>query len=180
MGLGLMMGILGLSLPTPAAIDANSVLQLNYPLFLFLVALGAGYWIYRRQGIRSGGYAIAPVLAIVLLKPFVAVYFLVGCWLVYWLTQEYCRRTLTVGLNRYVVVLYLSTLYLWGTELLLRGLDPSLPVLQGSYLLDIAMLSYVNDAILYRGQGVLRSMVWVTGISMAGIWATNMLSFLMA
>lgn len=167
-------------LPPASTAAAESALQLNYPFIHFFLALGVGYLIYRHQDIRSGGYMVAPVVALVLLQPFTAVHFLVGCIVVYSAAQLFCEWTLTVGLRRYVVVLCLSTLYLWGSELGLRALDPSLPMFEGSaYLLNIAMLSYVNDAILYRTQPVLRCMALLISISMAGIVLVDVLSYLL-
>lgn len=171
----------GILSPTPAIVAPSPAGQLNYPLIHFAIALGTGYLIYRHHDIRSGGYTIAPVVALALLEPFTAVRFLVGCTLVYHATRLFCEWTLTVGLRRYVVVLSLSTLYLWGSELWLQAIDPSLPLFQGSsYLLNIAMLSYVNDAILYRQQSIFRYLVLTTGISMAGIVAVDVFSYLLA
>ncbi len=171
---------LGIQQPFAAATSPQIVLQLNYPLIHFFLALGVGYLIYRQQDIRSGGYMVAPVVALALLNPFTALYFLLGCGMVYTLAQLYCEWTLTVGLRRYVVVLSLSTLYLWGTDLALQSIDPTLPVLQGgSYILNIAMLSYVNDAIVYRDRPVLKYMILLTGISMVGIVVVDIVSYLL-
>ncbi|MEO0986222.1 MAG: poly-gamma-glutamate biosynthesis protein PgsC/CapC [Cyanobacteria bacterium J06639_14] len=183
-----LVGVLGIAsflsatgiLPPASPVDPDLVLQLDYPIIHFFLALGVGYLIYRHQDIRSGGYMVAPLVALILLQPLTAIHFLVGCVLVYGMTQFFCCRTLTVGLQRYVVVLCLSTLYLWGSELGLRSLDPSLPIFQGStHLLSIAMLSYVNDVILYRTQPILRYMALLIGVSMAGILVVDVLRYLL-
>ena len=180
-GLSAIFNLLGILSEIEHVSASNSTLQLNYPLIHFVLALGAGYLIYRYQDIRSGGYMIAPIVALTLLDPFTAIHFLIGCVIVYHGALLFCEWTLTVGLRRYVVVLSLSTLYIWGSELGLSILDPSLAIVQGSsYLLNIAMLSCVNDAILYRHKPVLRYMALMAGISIGGIVAVDMLSYLLA
>ena len=157
-----------------ASTAAASTIQLNYPLVHFFLALGVGYLIYRYQDIRSGGYMVAPVVALTMFDPVTALHFIVGCVVVYVITQCFCDWTLTVGLSRYVVVLCLSTLYLWGTELWVQAAVPGMAIAYGSsYLLNIAMLSVINDAILYRTKQVLKYMTVVVGTSMAGILALS-------
>ncbi|MEM9216560.1 MAG: poly-gamma-glutamate biosynthesis protein PgsC/CapC [Cyanobacteria bacterium P01_F01_bin.150] len=152
----------------------NPVMTLNYPLVHFVLALGVGYLIYRYQDIRSGGYMVAPIVALAMFDPLTAFHFVIGCVLVYHITQRFCERTLTVGLNRYVVVLCLSTLYLWGTELWIQSMMPGIVIAHGSsYLLNIAMLSCVNDAILYHSKSVLKYMTLLVGTSMVGILALS-------
>ena len=169
-----LMNILGIPHINQLASGSDPVMALNYPLVHFVLALGVGYLIYRCQDIRSGGYMVAPIVALAMFDPATALHFLIGCVLVYHLTQLFCEWTLMVGLNRYVVVVCLSTLYLWGTELWVQSMMPGVVIAHGSsYLLNIAMLSCVNDAILYRSKSVLKYMTLLVGTSMVGILALS-------
>jgi hypothetical protein len=96
----------------------KATLQIKYPLIQFYVALAVGYFIYRSQDVRSGGYMVTPVTAALLIQPVSAITFLLGCVLVYLLTQKICQFTLLIGLKRYALVLLLSTSYIWLIELL--------------------------------------------------------------
>ncbi len=178
--------ILGLSLGNSSLVhtainpginlEANPAMQLQYPLIHYFLSLGLGYLIYRHQDIRSGGYMVTPIIALTMFDSLMGLHFLIGCVLVYQIAQWFCERTLTVGLKRYVVVLCLSTLYLWGSELWLHATVPAMAQHIGygsSYLLNIAMLSCVNDAILYRTKPVLRCMALLIATSMVGIWALS-------
>ncbi|MEO0854055.1 MAG: poly-gamma-glutamate biosynthesis protein PgsC/CapC, partial [Cyanobacteria bacterium J06648_11] len=159
LGIAGVLQLSGLLPPLQVTAISNPALQLHYPFIHYSLALGVGYLIYRHQDIRSGGYMVAPVVALLMLQPFAALHFVTGCAFVYVITRLYCEWTLTVGLRRYGIVLCLSTLYLWGSELVLQVIDPSLLAFQGSsYLLNIAMLSYVNDVILYQDKPVFRCM----------------------
>jgi hypothetical protein len=136
-------------------VRGKSTLGLRYPLIQLYVMLGVGYWIYRRANIRSGGYVIAPAAAALLVNPVSAVLFLMGCVVVYFATKAICEATLTVGLNRYALALCLSTIFVWGVELILLELDSTILPFQGSsVLVIIAMLSFVNDSILYGHKNV--------------------------
>ncbi|MEO0804142.1 MAG: poly-gamma-glutamate biosynthesis protein PgsC/CapC [Cyanobacteria bacterium J06642_2] len=171
----------GLLSPLQVTVPSNVALQLHYPYIHYSLALSVGYLIYRHQDIRSGGYMVAPVVAITMLQPFAAIHFITGCAFVYVVTQLYCEWTLTVGLRRYAIVLCLSTLYLWASELILQVIDPSLITFQGSsYLLNIAMLSYVNDAILYQKKPVFRCMTLMLCISAIGIMMIDTFNYLLA
>jgi len=130
-------------------------LALQYPLLQFYAMLGVGYWIYRRVDIRSGGYIIAPAAAALLVNPISAVLFLVGCIVVYFTTKAICEASLIIGLNRYALALYLSTIFVWGIELIFLEIDSTILPFQGSsVLVIIAMLSFVNDSILYNHKNV--------------------------
>jgi hypothetical protein len=62
-----------------------------------------------------------------------------------------------VGLNRYALALCLSTIFVWGVELVFLQLDSTILPFQGSsVLVIIAMLSFVNDSILYGHKNVYR------------------------
>jgi hypothetical protein len=149
---------LGLEFDTIAdMIRGKNTLGLRYPLFQFYVMVGVGYWIYRRINIRSGGYIIAPAAAALLVNPVSAVLFLMGCIAVYFATKAICDASLIVGLNRYALALCLSTIFVWGVELVFLQLDSTILPFQGSsVLVIIAMLSFVNDSILYGHKNVYR------------------------
>ncbi len=133
----------------------KSTLQIKYPLVQFYVALAVGYFIYRFQDVRSGGYMVAPVTAALLIQPISAIVFVLGCILVYLLTQKICQFTLLIGLKRYALVLLLSTTYIWLIELLFAYFDSTILPFQGSNLFAIiAMLSCVNDRILYVNKNI--------------------------
>ena len=133
----------------------KATLQIKYPLVQFYVALAVGYFIYRSQDVRSGGYMVAPVAAALLIQPVSAIAFLLGCVLVYLLTQKICQFTLLIGLKRYALVLLLSTSYIWLIELLFIYFDSTILPFQGSNLFAIiAMLSCVNDRILYANKNI--------------------------
>ena len=141
-------------------------LDLKLPLLQFYLTMAVGYLIYRFRDIRSGGYLVAPVVASMLTQPVSAVMFLLGCFVVYFATKLICELTLIVGLKRYTLVLFLTTAYVWGVELLVAHLDPTILPFQGSYFFVIlAMLSYVNDAILYAHKNVFPYLILTVIIS---------------
>lgn len=129
-------------------------LEFNYPLVQFGLILILGYWIYQHSSVRSGGYIILPVVAGLLMEPLSAVAFSVGCLVVGSLSWLICRHSLIVGLNRYGLVLFLSVVYVWGVELLLVLLNPTLVPFRGlNLLVIIAMITMVNDSLLYWQRG---------------------------
>ncbi|MGK7873665.1 MAG: poly-gamma-glutamate biosynthesis protein PgsC/CapC [Xenococcaceae cyanobacterium] len=131
----------------------------QYPLIQFYIVLAIGYLIYRHKNIRSGGYLVAPAAALLMIHPLSAVLFIIGCFLIYYLTQLICKLSLTIGLNRYGLALFLSAMYTWSIEMLFLHLDTTILPFQGSNILAIiVMMSYVNDAILYQKNGGLRYM----------------------
>jgi Capsule biosynthesis CapC len=146
----------------------SDTLDLKYSLIQFYLALAIGYGVYHFHGIRSGGYLITPITAALLLKPISAITFLLGGFLVYWATQLLTELTLTIGLKRYVLVLYLSTIWVWGTELFLAKIDATiLPFSQSNLLVIIALLSTVNDAILYETKNILPWLTFTVFISLS-------------
>ena len=155
-------------------------LRLKYHIVQFYIALGAGYLIYHFQNVRSGGYMVSPIAAVLLLQPVSAILFLLGCFIVYWITQWICELTLTVGLKRYALVLFLSTIFVWGTELLVAKLDFTILPFQGSnFFVIIALLSYVNDGILYGYKNILPCMILTIAISTTTIIIIDFLSILL-
>jgi hypothetical protein len=129
----------------------KETLKLKYPLIQFYIALVVGYFIYRYADVRSGGYLVAPVAAALLVQPLSALIFLLGCYCVYFLTNLVGNFTLIVGLKRYALALFLSTIFVWTTELLFIYIDSTELPFQGSNIFSIiTMLSYVNDSILYE------------------------------
>ncbi|MDJ0682827.1 MAG: poly-gamma-glutamate biosynthesis protein PgsC/CapC [Xenococcaceae cyanobacterium MO_167.B52] len=141
-------------------------LYLKLPLLQFYMAILVGYLIYRFRDIRSGGYLVSPVVGSMLSQPLSGVMFLLGCFVVYFATKLICNLTLIVGIKRYVLVLFLTTAFIWGVELLVYQLDPTLLPFQGSYFFVIlAMLSYVNDAILYAHKNILPYLILTVVIS---------------
>ena len=133
----------------------KETLQIKYPLVQFYVSLAVGYFIYRWQDVRSGGYMIAPVAVALLTQPISAVAFLLGCFTVYWLTKIICQFTFLIGLKRYALVLVISTVFVWLIELVFAYLDSTILPFQGSNIfVIIAMMSYVNDYILYTDKKI--------------------------
>jgi hypothetical protein len=119
---------------------------------------------------RAGGYLIAPAAAALLLQPLSAVFLFLGVMIVYGLTRFTCEHTLMVGLNRYNLTLYISTVYVWAVEALFLWLDPSLLPFQGSGIFVIVVImSYVNDVLLYGRRDVLPYMLGILAIA-SGIY----------
>lgn len=144
----------------------KETIEIKHSLVQFYIALGIGYFFYHYQDIRSGGYLIAPVAAALLAQPISAIAFFGGCILIYLLTQKICQITLLVGLKRYTMVLLLCTIYIWFLELICVFLDSSILPFQGSNIfVIIAMLSYVNDGILYGEQNIIKFMYYTVLIS---------------
>ena len=138
----------------------QEILRFDYHLFQFYVALGVGYLIYRFKDVRSGGYMVAPVAAALLVKPISGVLFLIGCITVYLVVQTLCQFTLLIGLKRYAVALFFSTLFIWVTELIFINLGFNiLPFQGGNLFVIVAMMSYVNDSILYANKKVIIYMI---------------------
>jgi hypothetical protein len=135
--------------------QGKDTLELKYPLFQFGCTLLAGYLIYRIWNVRSGGYMITPIVAGLLIQPFSALMFLLGCGLTYGLTRMICELTLTIGLKRYVLALWISTIFVWVSEIALIRLDSTVLPFQGSDTFAIiAIMSYANDAILYAKKNI--------------------------
>jgi len=153
---GLGTQLLGLEFDTiQDVVRGKETLWIQYSLLQFYIMLAIGYWVYRRANIRSGGYVIAPAAAALLIEPISAVSFLLGCVLVSVLTKAVCEASLIVGLNRYTLALCFSAIYIWAVELIFLYLDSTiLPFHGSSVLVIIAMLSYVNDSILYGNKNV--------------------------
>lgn len=166
--------LLGLEFDTIAdMIRGKESLRLRYSLLQFYVMLGLGYWIYYRVNIRSGGYIIAPAAAALFVHPISAVLFLVGCIVVYFTTKAICDASLTVGLNRYALTLCLSTIFVWGMELIFIQLDSTILPFQGSsILIIIAMLSFVNDSLLYSHKNVYAYIggILIIAIALGFLW----------
>lgn len=142
----------------PAYADQLDI-EFNYPLIQLGLILLLGYWIYQKSSVRSGGYIVLPAAAALLMEPVSAITFSVGCLLVGSLSWLICRYSLTIGLNRYGLVLFLSVVYVWGVELLLLILNPTVVPFRGlNLLVVIAMITLVNDSLLYWKKGGLKYM----------------------
>lgn len=152
--------VLGLDFDTLEPLYAEKErLKLEYPLLHFYVALAVGYLIYRYKDVRSGGYMVAPIAAALFVKPVSGVIFFIGCFTVYFVVQTICKFTLTIGLKRYAIALFFSTLFVWTVEMLFINYGFDILPFQGSNLfVIIAMMSYVNDSILYSKKNVLSYM----------------------
>lgn len=147
-------------------------LKLRAQLLQFLVALLMGSLLYKRTGLRPGGYMVAPIAASLLLEPISAGLFALGCFGVEagirWLMQQ----SLIIGLQRYVAALLLSIVYVWGMELIFIQVGMEALPFQGNHLLVIiAILSYANDALL---EGAWRVLPW-----MAIMLASSLLTLLL-
>ncbi len=143
-------------------------IEFNYPLLQFGLILVLGYLIYQKSSVRSGGYIVLPTAAALLMQPLSAVTFLVGCLLVGFLSSLVCRYSLTIGLNRYGLVLFMSVVYVWGVELLLLAYNPTLVPFRGlNLLVVIAMITLVNDSFLYWKQGGLKYMTILCLVAIA-------------
>ena len=134
-------------------------LKLRAQIVQFLVALLVGSLLYRRTGMRPGGYMVAPIAAALLLEPLSASLFIFGCLGVETGIRWLMRHSLIIGLQRYVAALLLSIGYVWGMELIFIQLGMEALPFQGNHLLVIiAILSYANDAVL---EGVWRVLPWM-------------------
>jgi hypothetical protein len=154
--------------------STKEILQIHYPLFQFYAALAVSYLFYRFKDVRSGGYMVAPVAAALLVYPVSAIIFLVGCITVYLGVQTICQFTLLIGLKRYVVALFFSTLFVWTTELMFIDFGFNiLPFQGGNLFVIIAMMSYVNDSILYANKKVINYMVLTVLAAMFSLFIAN-------
>ncbi|NEQ18477.1 MAG: hypothetical protein F6K44_34420 [Moorea sp. SIO3E2] len=145
----------------PAYADQLDI-EFNYPMFQFGIVLLLGYWIYQKSSVRSGGYIVLSAAAALLMEPLSAVAFLLGCLLVGTLSWFISRYSLIIGLNRYSLVLFMSVVYVWGVELLVLLVNPTLVPFRGlNLLVVIAMISLVNDALLYWKQGGVKYMTLI-------------------
>lgn len=146
-------------------------LKLRAQLLQFLVALLMGSLLYKRTGLRSGGYMVAPIAASLLLEPLSAGLFAMGCFGVEAGIRWLMQHSLIIGLQRYVAALLLSIVYVWGMELIFIQLGMEALPFQGNHLLVIiAILSYANDAVL---EGAWRVLPW-----MAIMLASSLLTLL--
>ena len=124
------------------------------------MALLVSFVIYYYKGVRAGGYMMAPVSAYLILYPISVASFLIGCVIVRWIVDKVCQYTLTIGLKRYFFSLTFTTFFVWTVELFFLHYRPDVLPFQGSNLLTIiAMLSYVNDSIIYKDKKVIYDMV---------------------
>jgi hypothetical protein len=146
-------------------------INITYSHFSLTITLIISYLIYYFKNVRSGGYLIAPFIVALLVSPVGCYLFFLGFLLVRWLTQWICRWSFTIGLDRYALTLCLSTIYVWGIDLLFIALDSSLlPFLGSSLLIILALMSYVNDSILYADQNIYLYMV----ISVVLAWLVDL------
>ena len=156
-------------------------LKLREQLLQFLVALVVGSVLYKRTGMRPGGYMVAPIAASLLLEPLSAGLFAFGCLGVETGIRWLMRHSLIIGLQRYVAALLLSIGYVWGMELIFIQLGMEELPFQGNHLLVIvAILSYANDAVL---EGVWRVLPWMMvmlGSSLLSLLLTQQLLALFA
>lgn len=153
-----------------------SNIQLRLHALQSLIALTLGALIYKRTGMRPGGYVVAPAAAALLLDPLSAGMFAVGCFAVETGLRALMQHTLIVGLNRYVASLLLSIGFVWGAELLFIrfGLE-ELPF-QGNHLLvTVAILSYANDAVLEGARRVLPWMLLMIASALVALLITRLL-----
>lgn len=154
--------------------SSKEILRINYHLFQFYTALAVSYLFYRFKDVRSGGYMVAPIAAALLIKPVSGIIFLVGCITVYLVVQTICQFTLLIGLKRYVVALFFSTLFVWTTELLFIHFGFNiLPFQGGNLFVIIAMMSYVNDSILYASKNVINYMVLTVLAALMALFVAN-------
>ncbi len=151
--------------------------DLKYPLLQFYSALIAGYLVYRFKDVRSGGYMITPIAAVLLINPLSAFMFLLGCFATYSLTRLICQSTLTIGLKRYVLTLFISTLFVWLTEILFIQFDSTVLPFRGSNtFVIIAMMSYANDGILYAKKHVFIYMAIMLFIALINLLISHFIS----
>lgn len=146
-------------------------IDVTYSPLSLTITLMISYLIYYFKKVRSGGYLIAPFIVALLVSPVGCYLFFLGFILIRWLTQWICRWSFTIGLDRYALTLCLSTIYVWGIDLLFIALDSSiLPFLGSSLLIILALMSYANDSILYADQNIYLYMV----ISIIGAWLADL------
>ena len=159
----------------------KETIELKFPLIHFYTALGVGYLIYRYKDVRSGGYMIAPIAAALLIHPLTAAIFLLGCFIVYLVTQFICNATLIIGLKRYALALFISTVFVWSVELLFLHLDSTILPFKGSNIfVIIAIMSYANDNILYSKKNVIFYMLITVVIAIITYLITNSLSAILS
>ncbi|NET14338.1 MAG: hypothetical protein F6K08_16640 [Okeania sp. SIO1H6] len=152
-------------------------IEFNYPLLQFGIVLLFGYLIYQKSSVRSGGYIVLSAAAALLMQPLSAVTFLVGCLLVGSFSSLICRHSLTIGLNRYGLVLFMSVVYVWGVELLLLAFNPTLVPFRGlNLLVVIAMITLVNDSLLYWKHGGLKYITILGLVAIAINFISNQVS----
>ena len=156
-------------------------LRLRAQMLQCLVALLVGSVLYRRTGMRPGGYMVAPIAAALLLEPLSAGLFLMGCLGVETGIRWLMRHSLIIGLQRYVAALLLSIGYVWGMELIFIELGMEALPFQGNHLLVIiAILSYANDAVLEGMRRVLPWMLVMLGSSLLTLMLTQQLVALLS
>lgn len=157
--------------------QGKDTLELAYPVFQFGWALIAGYLIYHFRDVRSGGYMITPIAAGLLTQPLSAVMFLLGCGLTYGLTRGICELTLTIGLKRYVLALFISTIFVWVSEIAFMQLDSTVLPFQGSdTFVIVAIMSYANDGILYAKKNIFITMAIAICIAFITLLFSHFLS----
>ena len=158
----------------------KETLEFKFPIIQFYVAIAVGYVFYRYKDVRSGGYMVAPVAAALLIYPLSAVIFLLGCLIVYFIAKQICALTLIVGLNRYALALFLSTMFVWSVEVIFLNLDSTILPFKGSNIfVIIAIMSYANDGILYAKNNVLVYMMATIIVAIANYLFTQNLDTLL-
>jgi len=151
-------------------------LKVRAQLPQFLIALLLGWLLYRRTGMRPGGYMVAPIAAAMLLEPFSAGMFILGCLVVETCIRFLMKYSLIIGLQRYAAALLISIGYVWGVELFLIQLGRlELPFQGNHFLVIIAILSYANDAVLEGSRRVLPWMILMLGVSLTALLLTHQL-----
>jgi hypothetical protein len=140
----------------------------------FYIILSVSYLIYRYKNIRPGGYMVAPIAAGLLTQPISAILFIVGCIVVCLIIELICKFTLTIGLKRYALALFYSTIFVWSIEIAFIYFGSTILPFQGSRLfVIIAMMSYANDSILYEKKKVLPYMIVMILVAILSLMLTH-------
>lgn len=119
-----------------------------------IVSLVFGFFVYRKLGLRSGGYIMAP-LAAQLMSSWNTLLILCSGLLVLYLMQILVTRyTFIVGLQRYLLNIALSSAYVWLSILFIQTVLSSQDAnhFGSAWIIVLVLASYSTDLYIYRSK----------------------------
>lgn len=122
-----------------------------YPL-PSLVSLVFGFFVYRRNSLRSGGYIMAPLAAQLFASVNTTLIFIAGLICLYFVQLFLSRYTLIIGLHRYLANIILASVFTWLSILYVQQILSSgdARFLGSAWILVLVLSSYSTDLYVYR------------------------------
>jgi hypothetical protein len=124
-----------------------------FPL-VSLLSLIYGFFIYRKAGIRSGGYIMSPLAAQLLTSANATIILASGMVVLYLAQVLLTRFTFIIGLQRYLATIILSSIYVWLSIVFIQDHLSSLDArfFGSAWIIVLVLASYSTDTYVYRSR----------------------------